>query len=298
MRLVPRTVVQARMADGQQLPLRIYGKEGAPRLVLSHGNGLAIDGYRVFWEPLAAHYELVVFDVRNHGLSTGCGEGHHTWPQFTEDLESVMCELEAGLGAQPSIGAFHSLAAVVSITHAERYPGRWKGLLLFDPALCPPAGHPLQAVHSQEMRMLAEGARRRRSRFDSPEELEAQFRRRSTLGTWQPEAYSDMAAASLHRQGNAGGWVLSCAPELEARIYETNHDTGCWARLARLSVPVQLVCGDPVRESAQGPALVGAEVARIHGIAHQAVPGTGHFLQLEQPWACREIVARFCNQIL
>ncbi|MGC1190746.1 MAG: hypothetical protein WA861_09155, partial [Candidatus Binatus sp.] len=66
---VPRArhAFDVKMHDGATIHVRQHGIPGAPRLVLSHGNGLAIDGYFPFWGPLRERYEVIVFDFRNHG---------------------------------------------------------------------------------------------------------------------------------------------------------------------------------------------------------------------------------------
>ena len=48
----PREAVDLVMRDGAVIRLRRYGQPGATRLVLSHGNGLAINAYLPFWLPL------------------------------------------------------------------------------------------------------------------------------------------------------------------------------------------------------------------------------------------------------
>jgi len=53
----PHAVFEAVMEDGAIIRLRRHGVPGAPRLVLSHGNGLAIDGYFSFWGRLLDRYE-------------------------------------------------------------------------------------------------------------------------------------------------------------------------------------------------------------------------------------------------
>ena len=55
------------MDDGAIIRIRQHGNPDGPRLALSHGNGLAIDGYLPFWGPLRERYELILFDFRNHG---------------------------------------------------------------------------------------------------------------------------------------------------------------------------------------------------------------------------------------
>ena len=49
------------MEDGALIFVRQHGNPRAP-VVLSHGNGLAIDGYLPFWGPLCERYDLILFD--------------------------------------------------------------------------------------------------------------------------------------------------------------------------------------------------------------------------------------------
>ena len=51
-----------------------------PRLVLSHGNGLAIDGYLPFWGPLCERYDVILFDFRHHGRNPSNPAWAHDWP--------------------------------------------------------------------------------------------------------------------------------------------------------------------------------------------------------------------------
>jgi len=52
---VPRArhAFDVKMHDGAIIHVRQHGLAGAPRLVLSHGNGLAIDGYFPFGDRFA-----------------------------------------------------------------------------------------------------------------------------------------------------------------------------------------------------------------------------------------------------
>jgi hypothetical protein len=62
----PRAVLDLAMSDGAIVRVRRHGNPDGPRLILSHGNGFAIDGYFAFWRHLLADFELFVFDQRNH----------------------------------------------------------------------------------------------------------------------------------------------------------------------------------------------------------------------------------------
>lgn len=291
-RIAPRETLEFATADGAVLAARVHGPAGATRLVLSHGNGLAIDGYRGFWSGLAETFEVVVFDMRGHGLSAGGPPWHHAWPVFADDIELVGNGLKARLGAARTIGVFHSLSAIAALWHARRYGTRWDGLLLFDPPLTPPNGHPLQDLHRREVLLFADRARARRARFADPGELAAQFARARSLARWTREAYVDMAEAVLIPD-RSGGWRLRCPPELEARIFDANMEPSLWPTLAAAGCPIKLVCGDPSVPGIQPPALIGPAAAKEMGIAYEFVPETTHFLQLERPDLCRDAVRRF-----
>ena len=63
----PLSTHDVRVDDDTVITLRRHGNPAGPRLVLSHGNGLAIDLYNPFWSLLADDFDLIVHDLRNHG---------------------------------------------------------------------------------------------------------------------------------------------------------------------------------------------------------------------------------------
>ncbi|MYG75701.1 MAG: hypothetical protein F4198_08970, partial [Acidobacteria bacterium] len=48
----PRAIGEVEAPDGTRIVLRRHGNADGPRLVLSHGNGLAADLYYPFWSLL------------------------------------------------------------------------------------------------------------------------------------------------------------------------------------------------------------------------------------------------------
>ncbi len=271
----------------------IPNPRAAARVIVSHGNGLAAHGYRVFWEALCSSYEVVVHDMRGHGMSDAGPQQHHDWPQFIDDFDAVLAGIERQLGPRRTIGALHSLAAVAGLLHMYSHPGRWDALALFDLSAAPPAGHPLAALHRAEMLDRADKTQQRRARFADPAELAAQFARADRVGAWQSTAPMDMAHAVLRPAQQ--GWVLSCAPEREAHVYRSNVDLGAWQALARASCPVLLIGGDPNAAGALAPSLCCQAAHDALGVPHVYVPGTGHFLQLEAPQRCRQIFDEFAH---
>ncbi len=62
------------MDDGTVITLRRHGNPAGPRMVLSHGNGLAADLYYPFWSLLADRFDIVVHDlVASVGLCNRLG---------------------------------------------------------------------------------------------------------------------------------------------------------------------------------------------------------------------------------
>lgn len=289
----PSQIADVRMSDGAVVRLRRYARDGAPRLVLSHGNGLAIDAYVPFWAPLRRHFDVVVFDVRNHGENPLHDDpSRHAWPVIIEDLEALSAAMHDSFGAARNFGVFHSLSAIASIDHALTHPSRWQGLVLFDPPTYPPDGHTLQALERREMEIMRQRALRRPSVYDSPDELAAQFARRATFRRWVPGAHELVARTTL-RQREDGKWALRLPRDLEAHIYSTNTDAMLWPRMRTLKVPLMLIASDPACADAAPSAFTCRALHEELGIAYTAVPDTSHFLQIEQPEQCRRALYTF-----
>jgi pimeloyl-ACP methyl ester carboxylesterase len=287
----PLRTIDAVMEDGATIRVRQHGNPGGPRLVLSHGNGLAIDGYLPFWEPLREHYELILFDFRNHGQNPTHRLDHHNWRTFIRDLEHIFHLIQEQFGAKRTTGAFHSLSAVSAAMHTQHSGQRWDPLVLFDPPFYPRDGHPLRAHQQVGENTIAARAERRTPSYKDPMELARQFSK--YFPRWRPEAYELMARATLRRDETIGEYVLACPREFEAHVFRSNSDnTGAWTGLARMPVGVKLICGDPTLENA-APALIGKALAEEARVDYEAIPDTTHFLQIERPAECIRSMEQF-----
>ena len=63
----PIATLDFTMSDGAAIRVRRHGNVEGPRIVLSHGNGFAIDAYYPFWRYLLPDFDVIVYDQRNHG---------------------------------------------------------------------------------------------------------------------------------------------------------------------------------------------------------------------------------------
>ncbi len=293
----PIRTFDATMDDGAIIRIRQHGTPSGPRLVLSHGNGLAIDAYLPFWGPLRERYEVVLFDIRNHGENPLHGNAeHHHVGQFARDLEGICVAIDRELGPRPMAGVFHSLSSLAGILHAEAYPERWRALVMFEPPVYPPDGHPLVINQKSDKDSLASRARRRTQRYKSPADFAAQLGSIPAFRRWRPEAYELMALATLRPEDSTGQWTLRCPREFEAQVFDGARNSELWRAFGRVKAPVKLVCGDPELEDVGAPALIGQALAREFGLPYEAIPDATHFLQFERPEECIRATESFLAQ--
>lgn len=282
------------MKDGAVIRLRRYGKAGATRIVLSHGNGLAINAYAPFWLPLADSYDLVVFDMRNHGENPLHTREGHVWENLFSDIEEIFQGIRAHFGPARTVAAVHSMSSVATLEHAWRHRGRWDAVCAFDPPIAPPRDHPLYPLQISDSRKMSARAERRQAIFDSPDELAAQYRRPS-FARWLPEAADLLARHTLRRLPD-GRWTLCCPPAFEASVFGSNKDPTLFHRMRDIGVPLRIIAGDPDSPYASPAAPVAKAAHDLLGIDVAMVPETTHFLQFEEPQACRDRLVAFLRQ--
>jgi pimeloyl-ACP methyl ester carboxylesterase len=133
----PAETADLPMSDGAVIRLRRYGEPGRLRIMLSHGNGLAINAYLPFWEPLIEAFELVLFDMRNHGENPRHDPRQHNWERMTQDISEIYAGTQRRFGEAPTVGAFHSLSSVATLFAAIEGGPPWRALALFDPPIFP-----------------------------------------------------------------------------------------------------------------------------------------------------------------
>jgi len=298
--------INARMADGVVIPLRVFGPADAPtRLVCSHGNGMAVDGYVDFWAQLADDFQVVVLDFRGHGRSGAGPYAHHNWEWFRRDLGMVLQILNRTLGRRHTVGAFHSLSSIVSLHYVREQGADLDALVLFDPPFMPPQGHPHRHAHMAEMYGLAQRATLRRSHFNDPLELAAQFAKQPHCSRWQPHVHETMARAVMHpdpvsepqNSTDSRGWRLSCAPDREGHVFASNDDASLYEYLAKVRIPLLIVASDPDVQGVSVSARACLWAARHYGVRYQCVPDTTHFLQLERPDLCARALRDFVRTL-
>jgi len=131
-------------------------------------------------------------------------------------------------------------------------------------------------------RHLAEWALRRLDRFADPSELARQCAKTRAHRNWMPGAHELMARAVLQRDESGQAWRLACPRELEASIELQAMAMNLWPPASAYGCPVKLICADPDAPGARAPAFANRALALEGGYAYEAVPGTGHMLQIQK----------------
>jgi len=98
------------MPDGAVVRLRRHGCSEGPRLVLSHGNGFAMDGYAPFWSLLAETFDIVLFDLRNHGCNPRHRREDHRLDRIVADYPVIRASIDAAFAGKPTVGLFQPRA--------------------------------------------------------------------------------------------------------------------------------------------------------------------------------------------
>ena len=286
----PRATAEVELDDGARVVLRRHGNPDGTRLVLSHGNGLAVDLYYPFWSLLANRFDLVLYDFRNHGWNERGDIGEHSIATFVADNRAIASGIDRIFGPKPRVGVFHSMSATTAL--ADDHPGSgFAALVLFDPPVYAPSADMLGA----EARWVrqTQGARRRTTRFETTRELADAIRNAPAFSRLLPGVPELFAETTLRRQAG-GGYELRCPPEYESRICE-------WALAYLLNpeprdfaCPVKVIRADAALRSPFGSSL---DLDALDGLDCDFVAGATHFLQLERPKECVALTVEFLEHL-
>ena len=296
----PVSTIRVPLDDGGGAIVRRHGNGSGPRLVLSHGNGLAIDLYLPFWSQLLDDFDVFLYDLRNHGWN-GLGPlGSHNIPAFVRDQSRVLEAVDQNFGAAPKIGVFHSLSALISLlslspvlSSAEASANRFETLVLFDPPVFRPGMS--ERLFDERVERVAQHARKRQWRFESLDEFVAMLGRSQNHSRVPGSVLELMARTTLRKSADGECFELRCPPGYEAQIIEYTRSYSGLVNFADLPCPVKVLGADPTLPFAYLPTL---DLADMEVIEYDFLPGATHFLQLEQPSKCVATVREYLAKAL
>ena len=142
----PHSECGVRRDERTYTTVRRHGNLAGPRLIVSHGNGLAVDLYYPFWSLLADEFDRLVCDLRNHGWNSAALRRDHNVPRLIRDHLVILGSIDHSFGEKARVGVSRSVTALtgllafsVAIPGLPAVPGGgFNGLILFDPPIVRP----------------------------------------------------------------------------------------------------------------------------------------------------------------
>ncbi len=280
-----------RVDEDTVITLRRHGNPDGPRLLLSHGNGLAIDLYYPFWSLLTDDFDVIIHDLRNHGWNNISSLEEHHIPTLVADHDRILEAVNLHLGEKPTIGVFHSVSALVALL--SRAKGKdYSALVLFDPPLCKP-GRDYEEFDAVAIRTAAM-ARRRTERFHSLEQLAEVVPLAPLYRHVLPGVPDLVAQTTLRRSDDGDGYQLRCPREYEARMIEYAGVYAMGVDFDSFLCPIKVIGADPTLPFSYLPTL---DLSDIESVGYDFLPETTHFLQLEEPRECVETMLAFLHEV-
>ena len=287
----PLSTHDVRVDEDTVITLRRHGNPDGPRLLLSHGNGLAVDLYYPFWSLLAQDFDLIVYDLRNHGWNMVSSLDNHNIPTLVSDHDRILEAVDRFYGEKPKIGVFHSVSAMVSLLSPSK-GSNYSAMVLFDPPLCKP-GRSYEDFDAASIRTAA-SARRRNQHFHSTEQLVEVLSIVPLYRHTVPGVFELLARTTLRECDDGGGYELRCPREYEAQIVDYACVFAVGINFEAFHCPIKVIGADPTLPYSYLPTL---DLSDILSVDYDFLPDATHFLQLEQPKECFDEVRDFLEQI-
>ncbi|MXW24637.1 MAG: alpha/beta hydrolase [Chloroflexi bacterium] len=283
----PSATLDVQVDEHTVITVRRHGNPDGQRMVMSHGNGLAIDLYYPFWSLLADDFDLFVHDLRNHGQNAVGPLADHTVPSLARDEDAVLAAIDEHFGAKPKIGVFHSVAALATLLSPSN-GSEFSALVLFDPPVVKP-GISLERFDEVSLRTAA-GAKQRNDRFETRGDFAERARRAPNFQRFLPGVIELMAETTLRPAPSGDGYELSCPPQYESQIIEYARLFAVGVDFVRYGCPVKVIGADPTLPFAYLPSV---DLSDMVGVDYDFLPEASHFLQLERPRECVAAMLEF-----
>ena len=287
----PLSTSEVRVDDDAVITVRQHGNSSGQRLILSHGNGLAIDLYYPFWSLLLEDFELIVYDLRNHGWNPVSVLENHTLPTFVEDHDKILAAIDRDYGSKPKIGVFHSISALASLLSANK-GSDFAARVLFDPPLCKPGRGYVEFEEAAER--VSAMTRRRTPRFETREELASVLPLLPLFQNAVPGVADLFTRTTLRESDTGEGYVLRCPREYEAQIVQYASTFAVLVDFDSVLCPTKVIGADPTLPFSFLPSL---DLSDAITVGYDFLPNATHLLQLEQPKECVELMREFLESV-
>ena len=284
----PLSTIDVRLDADTVTTVRQHGNPSGFRVVVSHGSGLAVDLYYPFWSLLADDFDLMVYDLRNHGWNSVGDQRDHNIPTLIHDHDIILESIDRAYGSKPTVGIYHSLASLITLLSFSRL---YSALVLFDPPLTK-AGASQTELHEAAERAAAM-IRRRGHHFKAREDFVELLGIFPTFKRAVPGVHELMARTTLRQSASGEGYELRCPREYEAQLMNYSRSFFPLLDLDLVACPVKIIGADPTLPHAYLPTL---DQRLVSAMDYDFIPEATHFLQLEKPAECAAVARAFLEQ--
>ena len=236
---------------------------------------------------LADDYELIVYDLRNHGWNSVGAAKDHNIPTLVRDHDIILDRIEGIFGSKPTVGVFHSLSTIVPLLSLTE---PYSALVLFDPPLCKPGASQVELHSAAEQ--AATKIRRRGQRFKTREAFAELLRYTPAFARVAPDVRDLMAQTTLRLAESGQEYELRCPREYEAQLMDYARSFFPLIELKLIPCPAKIIGADPMLPYSYLPTL---DFRDIMEVDYDFIPEATHLLQLEKPEECATAVLEFLN---
>ncbi len=280
------------MSDGTMSAYH-FGDISAPiHLILLHATGFNGRVYRTVLEDLGGH--VVSLDLRGHGLSNLPADPK-SLPNYHAFRDDVL-EFISRYAVDKVVLAGHSMGASVGLLCAPHLKGKLKGYVGFDSPLLPPWMYPLTLIPGFTERLktslpIAAAAGRRRSIFDSFEDVFQRYRHKAIFEGFKDDVLQDyINGGFIEREGQLH---LACEPKWEQAVFAAQRHNLYKAARSLPKNNTQVIFA-----SIQAPSSPLAR-ERMRGIVGarnvQRLKGLNHMFPLNRPEVARAALIQALN---
>jgi len=257
--------------NGVRLHTLDWGGDGAP-IVILHATGFLGRIYRPLAERLRAIGHVYSYDQRGHGDSSAAPGGEYNWEWTMRDLEGFIATM--GLSGVMAVG--HSAGATAVGSLAGERPDLIARAVLLEPVIFESPTAPELGWRNP----FIERTLKRKRVFDSVEAMFSNFDQKPPYDTWRKDILRDYCDFGT-RATLDGKRELKCAPEVEAKFYDTTRDFDGLGRILRCTAPLLIMFG--MRGYSLGAPLSGKVAQQLKNGHVIDVADAGHFLPMEKP---------------
>ena len=204
-----------------------------PTLLFVHATGF----HARVWDKIInglGDFHSISIDQRGHGRSEKKKIEH--WDEVTTDVTDFIEQLDL----QSIIAIGHSMGGHALIGAAGHCEHRFLEIIAIDPVI--PEESAYLDQQSFEGTPEQHPTAKRRSEFDSPQEMADRLRDKGSFGLFDPEIFMDYCTYGLLPNEKGKGYILACPPEVEASVYmssRSNH--AIYETIRSLTIPVLIL---------------------------------------------------------